>query len=109
MASICTKMIILSLIITLLFLGALISADPNSTICEISSAVSIYSRSDEYLHQNASFETLDALFGYADPLRLWRFSPTPHPVGEDVSADSSLDTNSPATSSLVRLFESTKR
>lgn len=63
------------LLITLLFLSGLTNAYPTSHDNFYVDSVSIYARDDQHAHPNASFETFDALFGYADSLKLWRFYP----------------------------------
>lgn len=72
MANINNKTIVLLLLITLLFLGGLVSAYPTSMIDDSSFLVSIYARPDKWVHRNATYETFDALFTYSDALKLWR-------------------------------------
>lgn len=67
------KTIVPPLLILLLFLGGLVSAYPTSMIHDSSFLVSIYARPDKWMHRNATYETLDALFTYSDSLKLWRF------------------------------------
>lgn len=81
MALIYSQSIILPLLITLLFLGGLVSAYPAPMQHDSSFLVSIYARGgvntcssgDDWLDRNASCLTFEALFAYADPLKLWRF------------------------------------
>lgn len=73
MANINNKTIALPLLTVLLFLGGLVSAYPASMIHDSSYLVSIYARTDMWVHQNATYETFDALFSYSDSLKLWRF------------------------------------
>lgn len=67
------KKIVPRLLITLLFLGGLVSAYPTSMIDDSSFLVSVYARPDNWVHRNATYETFDALFTYSDSLKLWRF------------------------------------
>lgn len=58
MANINNKTIV-PLLITLLFLGGLVSAYPTSMIHDSSFLVSIYARPDKWVHRNATYETFD--------------------------------------------------
>lgn len=73
MAIVNKKTIILPLIISLLFLaGVMTQADYPIYNTSHAGAVSIYAR--DARHHNDSFETLDFLLAYAEPLQILRFS-----------------------------------
>jgi thymidine kinase len=74
MAIVNNKTLILLMFIALLFLARLVTAFPTWTISDSSTIVDMYTYARDAKHHNESFETLDALFAYADALKIWRFS-----------------------------------